>query len=615
MKLDEYNTTILQAKTLMKLIKKIIKKYMGSFVYYYSYLGYRMWFLLITSILVGLLDGLGLTMFIPLLSMIASDQAEASSSALGNFGFIVEALNNIGLELNLVVVLMTMLVFFVCKGFAKFFERYLRVVYQQYFISRIRFENIDALVNYNYEAFTSADAGKIQNTLSGEVERVMQGFRTYSDMLQQSVMLFTYASLAVISSPQFAILIVIGGFITNLIFSSMYKKTKLLSVDLVKNNHSFQGFIIQSVAFYKYLKATASIIDYKRFLKDKVNEIEHTTRKMGILNSIMMGIREPLMIGVVVAVILIQVKLLEGSLATIMLSLLFFYRGLTALTSIQTSYNKFLSFSGSIDNMKIFTKSLQAFPEVNGHDKVSSIQNIEFKNLSFSYNKKNTVLRNINLNIKPKQSIAFIGESGSGKTTLINLLAGLLKPGSGDLLINQKSIHSIELVNYRRRIGYITQEPIIFDDTLFNNVTLWDQKNKENLTRFREAIKKSQLSSFISDLSDKEEGRLGNNGVTLSGGQKQRISIARELYKNVDILLMDEATSALDTKTEKNIQKSIDDLKGEYTIIMIAHRLSTVKNCDQIVLLDKGEIKAKGDYKTLIKNSSEFATIISSQQL
>jgi len=599
----------------MKLIKNIINKYMGSFLYYCSYLGYRMWFLLITSILVGLLDGLGLTMFIPLLSMIASDQTEASSSALGNFEFIVKGLNNIGLELSLVVVLMTMLLFFIGKGFAKFFERYLRVVYQQYFISRIRFENIDALVDYNYEAFTSADAGKIQNTLSGEVERVMQGFRTYSDMLQQAVMLLTYAALAIISSPQFAILIVIGGFVTNLLFRSMYKKTKLLSYDLVKSNNLFQGFIIQSVAFYKYLKATASIIEYKRFLKEKVNEIEHTTRKMGVYNSIMMGMREPLMIGVVVSVILIQVHFLAGSLATIMLSLLFFYRGLTALSSIQTSYNKFLGFAGSNDNMKSFTKSLQDSPEINGDEQLNSIQNIEFKNLSFSYNRKNSVLRNISLNIKPKQSIAFIGESGSGKTTLINLLSGLLKPGSGDLLINQKSIHSIELVNYRRRIGYITQEPIIFDDTLFNNVTLWDQKNEENLTRFREAIKKSQLNSFISDLSDKEDEKLGNNGVTLSGGQKQRISIARELYKDVDILLMDEATSALDSNTERNIQKSIDDLKGEYTIIMIAHRLSTIKNCDQIVLLDKGEIKAKGDYKTLIENSIEFANMINSQQL
>jgi subfamily B ATP-binding cassette protein MsbA len=574
-----------------------------------------MWFLLLTSIFVGLLDGLGLTMFIPLLDIVASGEGSVSSGTLGNLGFIVDSLNEMGIELNLVVVLMTMLFFFIAKGFAKFFERYLRVVYQQYFISRIRFENIDALVNYSYEAFTKADAGKIQNTLSGEVEKVMQGFRMYSDMLQQFVMLLTYASLAVVASPQFAILIVIGGFLTNLLFSSMYKKTKLLSVDLVKSNHLFQGFIIQSVAFYKYLKATASIKTYKRFLKDKVNEIEHTTRKMGILNSIMMGMREPLMISVVVAVILIQVKVLGGNLSTVMLSLLFFYRGLTALSQIQTSYNKFLGFSGSIDSMKVFTKSLQASPEFNGDQTINKIQAIEFQNLSFSYDKKTPVLKNIDLIIQPKQSIAFIGESGSGKTTLVNLLAGLLKPDEGELYINQKPITKLELEAYRRRIGYITQEPIIFDDTLFNNVTLWDTKNEQNLNKFRDAIRKAQLSSFIAELNDKEDERLGNNGVTLSGGQKQRISIARELYKDVDMLLMDEATSALDTKTEKNIQKSIDALKGEYTIIIIAHRLSTIRNCDNIVLLDKGKIKAQGNYKTLINKSTEFAEMINSQQL
>jgi subfamily B ATP-binding cassette protein MsbA len=574
-----------------------------------------MWLLLVTSILVGLLDGLGLTMFIPLLSMVSSDDAEVTSSSLGNFEFIVDVLNSIGLELSLLVVLMTMLFFFVGKGFAKFFERYLRVLYQQYFISRIRFENIDALVSYSYEAFTGADAGKIQNTLSGEVERVMQSFRTYSDMLQQSVMLMTYGVLAVMSSPEFAILIVVGGVLTNFIFRSMYKKTKLLSVDLVQSNHLFQGFIIQTVAFYKYLKATASIIDYKHFLEDKVNEIEHTKRKMGVLSSIMMGMREPLMMTVVVAVILIQINLLAGSLATIMLSLLFFYRGLTALTGIQSSYNSFLGFSGSIDNMQSFTQSLKAYPEVNGNEIITTIEEIEFKNLSFSYNKNNTVLKDINLYIKPKQSIAFIGESGSGKTTLINLIAGLLKPIAGNLLINQKSIENIALESFRRRIGYITQEPIIFDDTLFNNITLWDLKSEENMIRFRDAIKKAQLSNFMDELFFKEEERLGNNGVSLSGGQKQRISIARELYKDVDILILDEATSALDTKTEKNIQKSIDKLKGEYTIIMIAHRLSTVKNCDQIVLLDKGIIKAQGDYNSLIENSTEFADMINSQQL
>ena len=116
-------------------------------------------------------------------------------------------------------------------------------------------------------------------------------------------------------------------------------------------------------------------------------------------------------------------------------------------------------------------------------------------------------------------------------------------------------------------------------------------------------------------LPDKSETELGNSGVNISGGQKQRISVARELFKDIDILIMDEATSALDSKTEKNIQKSIDALKGEYTIIIIAHRLSTIRNCDNIVLLDKGKIKAQGNYKTLINKSTEFAEMINSQQL
>jgi subfamily B ATP-binding cassette protein MsbA len=164
-------------------------------------------------------------------------------------------------------------------------------------------------------------------------------------------------------------------------------------------------------------------------------------------------------------------------------------------------------------------------------------------------------------------------------------------------------------------MGYITQDAVIFDDSVFNNVTFWAEKSLENIKRFKEAIDKAHILQFVQNLSNKEDTRLGNNGVSLSGGQKQRISIARELYKEVDFLFMDEATSALDTKTEKNIQKSIDALKGEYTIIIIAHRLSTIRNCDNIVLLDKGKITAQGNYKVLIKNSTEFKDIINSQQL
>jgi subfamily B ATP-binding cassette protein MsbA len=572
--------------------------------------------LLITSIFVGLMDGLGLTMFIPLLELVSNPEQEVSSDKLGNLGFIIDLLKSQGIYLTLNFVLTLIFVFFLFKGISTFFERYMRVVYQQYFIAKIRNENISALSNYNYNAFVSADAGAIQNTLSGEVERVLQAFRAYSTILQQFVMIITYAVLALLSSPEFAVLIVIGGVISNFLFSSLYRKTKVLSSDLVSRNHTFQGYVIQAVAFFKYLKATATIKQYTQFLQRKVHDIEDTNKKMGVLNSIMMGMREPLMIGVVVAVILIQVYIIGGSLGVIILSLLFFYRGLTSLTALQTSYNQFLGYSGSLANMENFVADLVKNQNRYGSQKFDKFQKkLEVKGLNFFYNRDTQILKNISLTIQKNETIAIVGKSGSGKTTLLNIFAGLITPSSGSCLIDGLDYSEINIPTLQNRIGYITQDPVIFDDDVFNNVTFWDKKNEVNLNRFNEALKKAHIYEFIYELKDKESTRLGNNGISLSGGQKQRISIARELYKDVDFLFLDEATSSLDSETERNIQYSIEDLKGNYTIIMIAHRLSTIKNVDKILILSKGEIDYYGSYKDTLIKSKHFKKMVELQEL
>ena len=597
-------------------LKHVIQKFLPHLVYFYSHLRYRMVILLVTSIFVGLLDGLGLTMFLPLLELIADSEATASAEKLGNLAFLLDGLSWLGLELNLTVVLLTMLCFFIFKGLATFFERYMRVVYQQYFIAKIRLENIQALANYNYNAFVSADAGAIQNTMSGEVGRVMQAFRTYSTILQQLVMILTYAALAFVASPGFAILIVIGGVLSNFLFSTLYRKTKVLSAELVQRNHGFQGFVIQAVAFFKYLKATASIRKYAQFLEQKVIAIESTNRKMGVLNSIMMGLREPLMIGIVVGVILIQVNIIGGGLGTVILSLLFFYRGLTSLTALQTSYNQFLGFSGSLDNMAKFVADLKAHPTITGKGKFQGFkQKLELTNIQFSYFENRPILKDINLNIAKNESVAFVGESGSGKTTLLNIAAGLITPSSGQYTIDGQLVSKLNIQSLQERMGYITQDSVIFDDTVFNNVTFWGEKSPENLARFKDALRKAHILEFVDELEHKEDTRLGNNGVSLSGGQKQRISIARELYKEVDFLFMDEATSALDSETEHNIQQSIEELKGEYTIIIIAHRLSTIKNVDRLIVLNKGKIDFIGTYQEVLEKSPAFKRMVQLQEV
>lgn len=571
---------------------------------------------MVVSILVGLMDGLGLTMFLPLLELVSNPGEEASAEKLGNMAFLLEGLKALGLSLTLNVILATMFGFFVLKGVATFFERYLRVVYQQYFIAKIRLENIDALANYNYNAFTQADAGAIQNTMSGEVERVMQAFRTYSTILQQFVMIITYAALAFLASAEFALLIVIGGVLSNFLFSVLYRKTKVLSVELVQRNHGFQGYIIQAVAFFKYLKATASIRKYATFLKNKVVDIETTNREMGVLNSIMMGLREPLMIGIVVGVILIQINLLDGDLGAIILSLLFFYRGLTSLTALQTSYNQFLSFSGSLANMSSFVQDLKAHPTKTGkQDFYGFKRKLELKNINFSYQEGKPILQNINLIIKKNESVAFVGESGSGKTTLLNIITCLISPHTGDYFIDDTNVQDLNIQTMQECMGYITQDPVIFDDTVFNNVTFWAEKNEANLHRFWEALQKAHIYDFVKELDESEDSRLGNNGISLSGGQKQRISIARELYKEVDFLLMDEATSALDSETERNIQDSIDALKGQYTIIIIAHRLSTIRNVDKVVVMKQGKIDLIGSYHEVLEKSSAFKRMVKLQEV
>lgn len=597
-------------------IQNFVIKHLGSFYFFYSHLGYRMFVLLITSIFIGLMDGLGLAMFLPLLEMVDGDLSNTSGESMGSLSFIIEMLAYINIDLTLISVLSVIFFFFCLKGVFTYLRAYLNIAYLQFFISKIRIEHINGLANYRYDDFVQVDVGRIQNTLSGEAGRVAVAFKQYNSMLQQSVLVFTYGALAFLSNPEFATLVAIGGMITNLMFNRIYKATKSLSVKYTQSSHIFQGLLIQQVAHFKYLKATGLIKNYAKKLIASVKLIEATQKKMGVLASIMQGIREPLMIGIVLLVILMQVVLLEGNLGTIILSILFFYRALTSVMQLQSWYNSFLGMSGSLSNMTSFSKELKEGKETIGEQPIHSFKNsITLKKVSFGYLHNTPILQGIDLELCKNQTLALVGESGSGKTTLMNILSGILTPSDGQMLIDGVDTSKLNLISFQKRIGYITQEPVIFDDSIFNNVTFWSPKSSENINRFYHALDKASIKEFVQNLPNGIDSRLGNNGINLSGGQKQRISIARELYKEVDLLYMDEATSALDSETEKAIQKSIEDLKGQYTILIIAHRLSTIKNADKVVILKKGRIENIGSYHDLLKKSTSFKRMIELQEL
>jgi ATP-binding cassette, subfamily B, bacterial PglK len=240
---------------------------------------------------------------------------------------------------------------------------------------------------------------------------------------------------------------------------------------------------------------------------------------------------------------------------------------------------------------------------------------ILFDNISFQYENSDLVaLQNIDIKIKHGQSIGIVGSSGAGKTTLVDILLGLLMPTSGKLSMDGVAITS-NLDSWRSEIGYIPQDVFLIDDSLKRNIAFGLRDGEIEDGAVQEAVDQAHLNGFLDTLPEGLETTVGERGVRLSGGQRQRIGIARALYRKASILVMDEATSSLDSKTEAEISRSINELRGKQTIIIIAHRLSTVRQCDVIYFMEGGRIIDSGTFETLSQNNPTFKNMINLMDL
>jgi ABC-type multidrug transport system fused ATPase/permease subunit len=222
--------------------------------------------------------------------------------------------------------------------------------------------------------------------------------------------------------------------------------------------------------------------------------------------------------------------------------------------------------------------------------------------INYSYNgRKKTSLSDISLEIKAGDSIGFMGPSGSGKTTLIDILLGLLTPEKGLILYNGQPLNS-HISEWNAHVSYLPQEVFLIDDTLQSNIAFGMKKDKVDNLRLNDAIQKSQLDELVSQLDQGVDTLVGERGVQLSGGQRQRIALARAFYHERDVLIMDESTSAMDNEIEAEILKEILRLKEKKTVIIIAHRLTTLQHCDRIYKIMNGKIVEFGSYEELVLN-------------
>jgi ABC-type multidrug transport system fused ATPase/permease subunit len=583
------------------------------FLFYYRFLKNKVLIFLFLSIAVGFFDGVGLALFIPLLDSVNAGQEQ--SGDLGKLSFITDLITSSGLPLTITVLLYFMVVVFFVKGIVKFVQIYYQSSLRQIFLKKVRYTLLRGLGGLSYTGFLRLDAGTIQNTLTTEVQKLYSSFAYFFQSFQASAILGVYISMAFLANPQFAVFVALGAGVSNLLYRQIYKKTKQASVSLSKRGSDFNGLLIQCVRYFKYLKSTDFFSKYEKKLVTVIDHTEQLNKRIGVYGAITQSAKEPIILLIVVFVIQTQLKWFDVSFSSIMVSLLLFYRALSFLAAVQNNWQTFIQNIGSIHTIQKMMEDLEQFKEKGGDGEFKSLTTgIDVRGLSFNYGDK-AVLENLNFEIPRNKTVAFIGESGSGKTTLANIISGLLHGEAGGVYVNDTSLSHVDLSSYRSHIGYISQDPVVFNDTVYNNVTLWDDHTPENQARFERAMRLAHLERFLTDLPEQEQTVLGDSGVLISGGQKQRVSIARELYKkNISVLILDEATSALDSETEKIIQENIENLHGQYTIIVIAHRLSTIKSADCIILLEKGKIASQGDFNELMKVSPQFKRMVQLQE-
>ena len=363
--------------------------------------------------------------------------------------------------------------------------------------------------------------------------------------------------------------------------------------------------LVRGMRDIKVLNASDTI------LNQVTNKIEGTTKEyvhMILIQNFFSYIEENIRILFDLGLIVLGCILYKHALLTIPAFIIIYnYQGriknlLTGVVKVG-EFNK--DFNLAADRIYEVIENKKFKKEKFGNKKIEKLNgNIKFKNVYFNY-ETTPVLKNMSFEIKPNQRVAFVGKSGAGKTTIFNLITKLYRNEKGKILLDDIDIN--DLTCSRDNMSIITQNPYIFNFSIKDNLLL--AKKDATMEEIREACKLACIDDYIMSLENQYETKLGENGIILSGGQKQRIAIARALLMKTEIILFDEATSALDNETQSQIQKAIDNLKNEYTVLIIAHRLSTVIDSDTIFVVDDGKIIANGSHNELLKNCDYYKNL------
>jgi ABC-type multidrug transport system fused ATPase/permease subunit len=592
-----------------------IPRYLGVFR---SFIGARMYLVFGLAVLAALAEGLGIVMLLPLLQSLDGPGSEAVT---GVGAWLAHALEWLGLSGSALAILFIIAGFFLLKGVFLFLAQGYAAYLQGQLVRELKTRLYDAYSRMRLQHYVSQDTGHFVNVINNQIRDFIGTFTAMIYLGKDLIMLTVYFSTALVVAWQFGVMAIILGLLLLVAFRQLNIYVRELSRKNAAEAGNLSKLVIQSLQSFKYLASTGQSAAVRKETTASIRRLTRHEIRLGMAKAFTNAVREPLAVIAILLVVVFQLLWLEQPLAPIFVSILLFYRGLTGVLSLQGHWQTALSKMGAVEMVRDEFAVQAQEHERDGTREIGPLtQGVELRDVHLAYTEgQGDVLAGISLLIPARTSVALVGESGSGKSTLVDLLTLMLRPREGEVLIDGVPGETIRLSSWRQQIGFVSQETVVFDDTIANNICLWQgdiEKEPFLFERVREAARQAHIAHVIEKLPDGYHTLVGDRGVRLSGGQRQRLFLARELFKRPNLLILDEATSALDSESEQAIQQSIDALKGKLTIVMIAHRLATIRNVDKVFVIDKGRVVEEGSYDMLRDDGqTRFARLVAMQKL
>lgn len=559
--------------------------------------------LTVLGFLSGLLEAIGVNALIPLFSFFSEDGAggdDLVSQLIQKFFFFFD------IQFSVPFLLIFIVLLFIFKALVLLLFSYIGLVIRSDYERKMRKTLFAQMLKANWPYLLKQKMGNLETILMVDVRMSTKLFSVVADSLMMISSLSMYLLIAVNISPIITFVTLgVGVLIFMLlrpllgIIRSLAKKTAIMNKEIVH-------LIGESILGMKTIKSMFKENIFAEKGNSYFDDLRRFQLKAGLVSALSTAFIQPMSIVLISLVFIFSYYYTpDFNFAALAALIYLIHRIFTYIQMLQGSFQ-------GINNLTPYLKAVLSYKdhailnkEIDSATGAFRFKDkLQFQNIQFFYQDSGRVLKDITLTVRKGEMVGLIGISGAGKTTLFDLVLRLFNPSSGSILLDGRDISTINLRAWRDKIGYVSQDLFLLNDTIRNNISFFNNTiEKKEIVR---AAKMAHIYDFIQSLPQKFQTNIGERGVRLSAGQRQRIAIARTLVRRPEILLLDEATSALDNESEIAVQKAIEELKGKTTILVVAHRLSTVVNSDMLLVLEDGKIIEKGKPQELLQDKESY---------